>query len=51
MFMPKSTELSNAQKHHFITGWFYWLSEAVGAIAAVMNIVWAPVILFVGVTI
>ena len=50
-FKPSSTTLTPRQKHKFIAGWFFWLSDAMGPIMAVMNIIWVPVILFVGVTI
>ncbi|MCX6076305.1 MAG: glycosyltransferase [Campylobacterales bacterium] len=50
-FKPSSTTLTPAQKHHFITGWFFWLSDALGTITSILNIVWVPVIIFVGVTI
>jgi len=49
-FMPSSKTLTAAQKHHFITGWFFWLSDALGTVTAMLNIIWVPVILFVGVT-
>ncbi|MFA6190770.1 MAG: glycosyltransferase family 2 protein [Sulfurimonas sp.] len=50
-FKPSSTTLTPAQKHHFITGWFFWLSDALGTITSILNIIWVPVIIFVGVTI
>ncbi|NLO17351.1 MAG: glycosyltransferase [Arcobacter butzleri] len=50
-FKPSSTSLSPRQKHKFITGWFFWLSDAMGPVMAIMNIIWVPVIIFVGVTI
>jgi len=50
-FKPSSTTLTPAQKHHFITGWFFWLSDALGTVTSILNIVWVPVIIFVGVTI
>ena len=50
-FKPGSKKLSPAQKNKFVTGWFFWLSDAMGPIMAVMNIIWVPVIIFVGVTI
>lgn len=50
-FKPSSTTLTAAQKHHFITGWFFWLSDALGTVASVLNIIWVPVIIFIGVTI
>ncbi len=50
-FRPSSTTLTSSQKHHFIAGWFFWLSDAFGPLMAFMNILWVPIILFVGVTI
>lgn len=50
-FKPSSTTLTAAQKHHFMTGWFFWLSDALGTVASVLNIIWVPVIIFIGVTI
>ncbi|MFA7083518.1 MAG: glycosyltransferase family 2 protein [Arcobacteraceae bacterium] len=50
-FKPSSTTLTARQKNKFIAGWFFWLSDAMGPVMAVMNILWVPVILFVGVTI
>lgn len=50
-FKPSSKTLTAAQKHHFITGWFFWLSDALGTITSILNIIWVPVIIFVGVTI
>lgn len=50
-FKPSSKTLTRAQKHHFVTGWFFWLSDALGPVTAVLNILWVPVIIFVGVTI
>jgi exo-beta-1,3-glucanase (GH17 family)/cellulose synthase/poly-beta-1,6-N-acetylglucosamine synthase-like glycosyltransferase len=50
-FKPSATSLTPAQKRKFVTGWFFWLSDAMGPLMAMMNILWVPVILFVGVTI
>ncbi|OCL82122.1 glycosyltransferase family 2 protein [Arcobacter porcinus] len=50
-FKPSSKKLSSAQKNKFVTGWFFWLSDAMGPVMAIMNIIWVPVIIFVGVTI
>jgi len=50
-FKPSSKTLTRAQKHHFITGWFFWLSDALGTVTAILNIIWVPVIIFIGVTI
>ncbi len=50
-FTPSSTTLTPFQKYHFVAGWFFWLSDAFGAIMAFLNIIWVPVIILVGVTI
>lgn len=50
-FKPSSRTLTRAQKHHFITGWFFWLSDALGTVTSILNIIWVPVIIFIGVTI
>lgn len=50
-FMPSSTSLTPYQKYHFVAGWFFWLSDAFGAMTAFLNIFWVPFIIFVGVTI
>jgi cellulose synthase/poly-beta-1,6-N-acetylglucosamine synthase-like glycosyltransferase/exo-beta-1,3-glucanase (GH17 family) len=50
-FKPSSKALTPRQKSKFVAGWFFWLSDAMGPIMAVMNIIWVPVIIFVGVTI
>jgi len=50
-FKPSSKTLTPRQKNKFIAGWFFWLSDAMGPVMAVMNIIWVPVIIFVGVTI
>jgi cellulose synthase/poly-beta-1,6-N-acetylglucosamine synthase-like glycosyltransferase/exo-beta-1,3-glucanase (GH17 family) len=49
--LPSSNTLSDAQKMHFVTGWFYWLSDSIGIVTATLNLLWVPVILFVGMTI
>ncbi len=50
-FLPSSTSLTKYQKFHFVAGWFFWLSDAFGALTAFLNIFWVPFIIFVGVTI
>ena len=50
-FKPSAKRLSPRQKSKFVAGWFFWLSDALGPVMAVMNIIWVPVIIFVGVTI
>lgn len=49
--MPRSTTLSPAQKFHFVTGWSFWLSDALGVCAAVLNLAFMPAVLFIGVVI
>jgi len=49
--LPTSPTLKAAQKAQFITGWCYWLSDAFGVLAAFLNLLWVPMILFVGVLI
>lgn len=50
-FLPSSTSLTRYQEYHFVAGWFFWLSDAFGALTAFLNIFWVPFIIFVGVTI
>ncbi|MGE0747766.1 MAG: glycosyltransferase family 2 protein [Rhodospirillales bacterium] len=49
--LPGSRTLAPAQKAQYVEGWAYWLSDAIGALAAIMNLLWVPVIVFVGVLI
>lgn len=50
-FKPSANKLTPRQKNKFVAGWFFWLSDAMGPVMAVMNIIWVPIIIFVGVTI
>lgn len=50
-FKPEATTLSPQQKHHFVSGWLLWLFDAMGPLTAMLNVIWVPVILLVGVTI
>jgi len=49
--LPGARTLSPAQKFHFISGWSLWFSDALGTLASVLNLLWVPVIIFVGVVI
>ena len=49
--LPGARELTPAQKFHFVTGWSLWLSDSFGVVAAYLNLLWVPMILFVGVLI
>ena len=47
-FSPRSKTLTGEQKHHFISGWLLWLFDAMGPVMALLNIIWVPIILFIG---
>ena len=49
--LPSSRTLNSEQKSQFVGGWAYWLSDALGALASILNLLWVPAILFVGVLI
>ncbi|MBN2752548.1 MAG: glycosyltransferase [Rhodospirillaceae bacterium] len=51
LMLPGRSKLTGAQRFQFVTGWSYWLSDAFGVAAAILNLIWVPVILFVGVLI
>jgi len=51
LMLPGRSKLTGAQRFQFVTGWSYWLSDAFGVAAALLNLMWVPVILFVGVLI
>lgn len=48
--LPKSTTLTSRQKAQFVTGWFFWLSDALGVAVAILNLIWVPVIVIFGMT-
>lgn len=43
--LPSSAVLTAQQKYHFVTGWAYWFSDAVGCAISFMNLVWVPLII------
>ncbi|MEO5373784.1 MAG: glycosyltransferase [Alphaproteobacteria bacterium] len=43
--VPGRRTLTPAQKFQYTTGWFYWLSDALGALVAVLNLAWVPLVL------
>ncbi|MBM3566025.1 MAG: glycosyltransferase [Alphaproteobacteria bacterium] len=49
--LPGSRTLRPEQKSRFVGGWAYWLSDALGALASILNLLWVPAVLFVGVLI
>ncbi len=44
--MPGNPTLTREQKFHFTTGWFFWLSDALGVLIALLNLVWVPLVIF-----
>lgn len=46
--MPNSETLTPQQRRQFIAGWIFWLSDALGVMVAMLNLVWVPMIVFVG---
>ncbi|MEK9752605.1 MAG: glycosyltransferase family 2 protein, partial [Rhodospirillaceae bacterium] len=49
--LPGSTTLTGEQRAQFLIGWSYWLADAFGVLAAFLNLLWVPMIVFVGVLI
>jgi cellulose synthase/poly-beta-1,6-N-acetylglucosamine synthase-like glycosyltransferase len=49
--LPAAPTLTKVQKIQFMTGWSYWWSDSFGVLAAFLNLLWVPMILFVGVLI
>lgn len=47
--LPAAGTLKGGQRFQYATGWSYWISDAFGLLAAVLNLAWTPAILFVGV--
>lgn len=46
--LPWVVSLSRAQRVHYLVGWSYWLSDALGTLMALLNLIWIPMILLVG---
>jgi cellulose synthase/poly-beta-1,6-N-acetylglucosamine synthase-like glycosyltransferase/exo-beta-1,3-glucanase (GH17 family) len=44
--LPSSRTLTPQQKYHFVTGWAYWFSDAVGTAISFLNLLWVPLIIF-----
>jgi cellulose synthase/poly-beta-1,6-N-acetylglucosamine synthase-like glycosyltransferase len=50
--LPGSTQLTREQRREFSTGWLNWLgAESLGVVVAIFNLVWVPVVAFVGIAI
>jgi len=51
-FLPRVSDLNREQKRTFLLGWLTWLgAEALGVVVAIMNLLWVPVVAFVGIAI
>jgi len=51
-FLPSSDVLSKEQRRDFAVGWLNWLgAESVGVLVALFNLVWVPVVAFVGIAV
>src|SRR5499427_10870224 len=51
-FLPGATRLTRDQKREFAIGWLNWLgAESVGVLVAILNLIWVPVVAFMGVAI
>ena len=50
--LPRAAGLSREQKREFALGWLNWLgAEAIGVVVAILNLIWVPVVAFVGIAI
>ena len=51
-FLPGVSSLNREQKREFLLGWLNWLgAEALGVVVAIFNLLWVPVVAFVGIAI
>ena len=51
-FLPGASRLTRDQKREFAVGWLNWLgAESVGVVVAILNLIWVPVVAFVGIAI
>jgi exo-beta-1,3-glucanase (GH17 family)/cellulose synthase/poly-beta-1,6-N-acetylglucosamine synthase-like glycosyltransferase len=51
-FLPRASRLTRDQKREFAVGWLNWLgAESVGVVVAIFNLIWVPVVAFVGIAI
>jgi len=51
-FLPGASELTGDQKREFAFGWLNWLgAETVGVAVAILNLIWVPVVAFVGIAV
>jgi cellulose synthase/poly-beta-1,6-N-acetylglucosamine synthase-like glycosyltransferase/exo-beta-1,3-glucanase (GH17 family) len=51
-FLPATSSLTRDQKREFAMGWLNWLgAESVGVVVAILNLIWVPIVAFVGIAI
>ncbi len=51
-FLPGASQLSADQRREYAIGWLNWLgAETIGVAVAILNLVWVPVVAFVGIAI
>src|SRR5215468_7987967 len=50
--LPRAPGLTREQKREFALGWLNWLgAEALGVAVAILNLVWVPVVAFIGIAV
>jgi exo-beta-1,3-glucanase (GH17 family)/cellulose synthase/poly-beta-1,6-N-acetylglucosamine synthase-like glycosyltransferase len=50
--LPGASQLSPDQRREFTLGWLNWLgAETVGVVLAVLNLIWVPVVAFIGIAV
>jgi hypothetical protein len=51
-FLPGASLLSRDQRREYALGWLNWLgSESIGVVVAILNLVWVPVVAFIGIAV
>ncbi|MFD2180802.1 glycosyltransferase [Rhodoplanes azumiensis] len=51
-FLPGMSNLTAAQRREFLLGWMNWMgAESLGVVVAMLNLLWVPVVAFVGIAI
>jgi cellulose synthase/poly-beta-1,6-N-acetylglucosamine synthase-like glycosyltransferase len=51
-FLPGASRLTSEQKRDYALGWLNWLgAESIGVAVAILNLLWVPVVAFVGIAI